>query len=43
MKETLTIVAGWALAILLGYGGLTLVGFAVKVMYLAFMTGWRAL
>lgn len=41
MSDTLTMIAGWALAVFLGYCSLTLVGFVVKVMYLAFMTGWR--
>lgn len=43
MTHTLTMIAGWALAILISYAGLAVVGLAVKVMYLAFMTGWRFL
>lgn len=41
MKDTLTMIAGWAFAMLLGYASLALVGFACKLMYLSFMSGWR--
>jgi hypothetical protein len=40
MSNTLTMIAGWALGLLLGYCALALVGVACKVMYLAFMSGW---
>lgn len=41
MRETLTMIVGWALALLIGYWSLAVVGVATKLMYLAFMTGWR--
>ena len=40
MTHTLTMIAGWALGLLFGYCALALVGFSIKLMYLAFMTGW---
>lgn len=41
MRDMLTMIAGWALAVFLSYLLLAGVGVAAKVMYLAFMTGWR--
>ena len=40
MTHTLTMIAGWAFGLLLGYCFLALVGFSIKLMYLAFMAGW---
>jgi hypothetical protein len=41
MKETLTMIAGWTLALVFSYAALALVGFVCKLMYLSFMSGWR--
>lgn len=41
MKHMLTMISGWALAVVFSYAALALVGFACKLMYLSFMSGWR--
>ena len=43
MTDTLTMIAGWAFGLLLGYAGLALAGVCIKLMYLAFMSGWGLL